>query len=398
MMWSAPAALQMTFLNQLRALPRPTWIIFGGVFVNRFGSFVVPMLTLYLTKAGFSPFQAGLAVGAYGGGHLVASLLGGHFADRIGRRNTIAISMFSSAISMLVLSQMRAYAPIVVVTFLAGCAAEMYRPASVALLTDLVPAENRVAAFGVYRFAVNLGFAAGPATAGFLADRSFLLAFLGDAVTSVAYGVIALALLPHGVRIAAKDDSAGGALPVIARDRPFLLFLFATVCLTLIEFQFISSLALHVTGLGFSAATYGALVSVNGVLIILFELAITAFVQRFALLPVVATGYLFVGIGFALTGLAHTIPALAGTVVVWTLGEMINAPAASAWVAKIAPERFRGRYLGMLSVAWSIGLLAGPPIGTLVFERNPAALWTACLLLGVISSTTLFLQSRRIAT
>ncbi len=387
----------MTFLQQLRSLPRPVWIVFGGVFVNRFGSFVLPMLTLYLTKAGFSPFQAGLAVGAYGGGHLVASMLGGHLADRLGRRNIIAVSMFGSAVAMLALSQARAYAPIVIITFLAGCVAEMYRPASVALVTDLVPAENRVVAFGVYRFAVNLGFAAGPATAGFLADRSFFLAFLGDAVTSVAYGLIALSLLPHGVRSEAKDEGAGAAR-VIARDRPFLVFLFATVCITLVEFQFISSMALHVTGLGHSAATYGVLISLNGALIVFFELAITNYAQRFRFLHAVAAGYLLIGIGFALTGVAHSVPALAGTVLIWTLGEMINAPSASAWVSKIAPERFRGRYMGMLSVAWSIGMLAGPPLGTLLFERNAAALWSACLLLGVISSTILFLQSRRIAS
>jgi len=387
----------VTFFEQLRSLPRPAWIVFGGVFINRFGSFVLPMLTLYLTRAGFSPFRAGLAVGAYGGGHLVASMLGGHFADRIGRRNTIAVSMFSSAAAMVALSQMHAYAPIVIVTFLAGCAAEMYRPASVALVTDLVPAENRVVAFGVYRFAVNLGFAAGPALAGFLAGRSFLLVFLGDAITSAAYGLIALALLPHGVRSAAKDENAGGALRIIAGDRPFLLFLFATVCITLVEFQFIASLALHVTGHGYSAAVYGALISMNGVLIVFFELWITSFVQRFHLLRAIATGYLLAGIGFALTGLAHTIPMLAVTVVIWTCGEMIGMPPASAFVARIAPERFRGRYMGMLSVAWALGLLAGPPLGTLLFERNPAALWSACLLLGVISSTTLFLQSRRIA-
>ena len=387
----------MTFLRQIRSLPRPAWIVFGGVFVNRFGSFVLPMLTLYLTKAGFTPFQAGLAVGAYGGGHLVASFLGGHMADRIGRRNTIVVSMFGSAAAMLALSQARTYAPIVIITFLAGCAAEMYRPASLALLADFVPEENRTVAIGVYRFAVNLGFAAGPATAGFLADRSFLLAFLGDAVTSVAYGLIALALLPHGLRSEARDEDAG-AVRIVARDTPFLVFLFATVCITLVEFQFISALALHVTQHGYSAATYGALISMNGVLIVLFELAITNYVQRFTLLRVVATGYLLIGIGFALTGLAHTIPALAATVVVWTLGEMINAPPTSAWVAKIAPERFRGRYMGMHSVAWSIGMLAGPPLGTLAFERNPAALWTACLLLGVISSTTLFALSRRIAS
>jgi MFS family permease len=385
------------FFEQLRSLPRPAWIVFGGVFINRFGSFVLPMLTLYLTRAGFTPFKAGLAVGAYGGGHLVASRIGGHMEDRIGRRNTIALSMFGSAIAMLALSQARAYAPIVVITFLAGCAAEMYRPASLALLSDFVPAENRVVAVGVYRFAVNLGFAAGPATAGFLADRSFLLAFLGDAVTSVAYGLIALALLPHGIRSAAKDESTG-ALRIVARDKPFLLFLFATVCITLVEFQFISSLALHVTGHGYSAAVYGALISFNGVLIVFFELAITNFVQRFQLLRAVAAGYLLAGIGFALTSVAHTIPALAGTVVIWTLGEMVGMPPASAWVAKISPERYRGRYMGMLSVAWALGMLIGPALGTFVFERNPAALWSGCLLLGVISSTTLFLQSRRIAS
>ena len=387
----------MTFLEQIRSLPRTAWIVFGGVFINRFGSFVVPMLTLYLTHAGFSPFKAGLAVGTYGGGHLVASMLGGHFADRLGRRNTIALSMFGSAMAMLALSQARTYAPIVIITFLAGCAAEMYRPASLALLTDFVPEENRVVAVGVYRFAVNLGFAAGPATAGFLADRSFLLAFLGDAVTSVAYGLIALALLPHGVRSMAKDESTG-ALRIVARDKPFVLFLFATVCMALVEFQFISSLALHVTGHGYSAAVYGALISFNGVLIVLFELLITNFVQRFQLLRAIATGYLLAGIGFALTGVAHTIPLLAGTVVIWTLGEMVGMPAASAWVSQISPERYRGRYMGMLSVSWAIGMLLGPALGTLVFERNPAALWTGCLLLGVISSSLLFLQSRRIAS
>jgi MFS family permease len=392
-----PQALSPSFFAQIRSLPAPAWIVFGGVFINRFGSFVLPMLTLYLTHGGFSPFRAGVAVGAYGGGHLVASMLGGHLADRIGRRNTIAVSMFSSAIAMLALSQARAYLPILVFTFLAGCAAEMYRPASVALVTDVVPAEHRVVAFGMYRFAVNLGFAAGPATAGFLAGRSYLFVFLGDATTSIAYGIIALALLPHGLRSQATEERSGDAMRVMARDKAFLVFLLATVCITLVEFQFVSSLALHITSLGYSAAVYGALISMNGVLIVFFELSITNFVQRFHLLRAVAVGYLLAGIGFALTGLAHAIPALAGTVVIWTLGEMIGMPPASAWVAQIAPERFRGRYMGMYSVAWSLGMLGGPPLGTLIFERNPAALWSACLLLGVISAALLVAQSRRIA-
>jgi len=69
-----------------RALPRPAWILFFGTFLNKFGAFVVPFLTLYLTGRGYTVGQVGLVVGAYGVGNLLASLLGGHLADRLGRR------------------------------------------------------------------------------------------------------------------------------------------------------------------------------------------------------------------------------------------------------------------------------------------------------------------------
>src|SRR5207244_12993174 len=96
-----------TLLASLRALPRPAWILFLGVFLNKFGSFVVPFLTLYLKRQGYSITDAGLAIGAYGAGHFLASGLGGHLADTLGRRKTIVLSMFSAAVSMMLLSQAR---------------------------------------------------------------------------------------------------------------------------------------------------------------------------------------------------------------------------------------------------------------------------------------------------
>src|ERR1700682_5711619 len=99
--------------TQIRSMPRTAWVLFGGTFINRFGTFVLPFLALYLTRQGFSIARAGLAIGAYGAGVFCSSLLGGHLADRIGRRNTIALSMFASAAAMLSLSQARAYSSIV---------------------------------------------------------------------------------------------------------------------------------------------------------------------------------------------------------------------------------------------------------------------------------------------
>src|SRR5262249_61071415 len=102
-----------------------------------------------------------------------ASALGGHLADRIGRRHTIVLSMFASAAAMVALSQARTYMSILTLTCLAGTAAELYRPASHALLVDLVGPDQSVFAFGMYRFAVNLALAAGPPTAAFLPHPSF---------------------------------------------------------------------------------------------------------------------------------------------------------------------------------------------------------------------------------
>jgi MFS family permease len=384
----------LTFRDNVKALPSAAWILFGGTFINRFGTFVIPFLILYLTRIGFTSAQAGLAVGAYGLGHLVASSAGGHLADRIGRRNTIVLSMFGSAAAMLALSQARGYAAIVVLTCITGSLSELYRPASYALVGDLVGDEHRVTAFGIYRLAVNLGFAAGPATAGFLADHSFALLFIGDAATSIVYGLIALFALPHGLRTYVKSERTGEALRVAIRDRPFVIFLLATLCITTVDFQMGSTFALHVKAIGFPSRVYGLLISTNGLLIVIFELFITQWTRRFQPRPMIALGYFLAGAGFALTGFARTIPALAATVVVWTLGEMVSSPVASAYAVQLAPEQYRGRYLGLVMMMWSLGMVIGPPGGTLLFEHNPAFVWTACGALGIISAI-LMLQRRQ---
>ena len=60
-----------------------------------------------------------------------------------------------------------------------------------------------------------------------------------------------------------------------------------------------------------------------------------------------------VGAGlFSLTGIARTVPLLAATVVIWTMGEIVSSPVVVAYVAQLAPERYRGRYMGLLTVTW----------------------------------------------
>src|SRR2546423_5818070 len=236
----------MRLRDQLRQLPAPAWTLFAGTFINRFGGFVVPMLAIYLTRNGYSVAQAGVAMGMYGVGHLIASSAGGHLADRIGRRNTIVLSMFSSAAAMLALSQARSYGAVVILAAAAGATSEMYRPASHALIGDMLSPGDRVIGFALYRFAVNLGFAAGPATAGFLANRSFFILFAADAATSIVYGIIAIFALPQGLRTYSKEERAGEAVRTAMRDSRVVVFLAAAMLAAAVDFQMGSTFALHV--------------------------------------------------------------------------------------------------------------------------------------------------------
>ena len=346
----------------------------------------MPFLAIYMTREGFSPLQAGFAVSAYGAGHTIAAMIGGHLADRIGRRYTIALSMFLSAISMVALSQVHTLPLLLALSFIVGGVGEMYRPAASALIGDLVLPHQRVAAFGMYRFAINLGFACGPAVAGFLADRSFTYIFLGDGATSLIYGIVALVALPHGLRSSGKDEKPAEGLRVALSDQMFVLFLLSTLFLVCVEFQTLSTFPVHVTKLGYSPAVYGGLLAINGVMIVTLELLLTAWAQRFPPQPLIALGYGLTGIGFGLTGLAAGIPMLAVTVVIWTIGEMVYAPVTTTYVTALAPERYRGRYMGLWHSTWSAGMLLGPALGTMLYERSPALLWVACLALGLAAA------------
>jgi MFS family permease len=265
----------------------------------------------------------------------------------------------------------------------------MYRPAAAALLTDLTPAGERIPAFALNRLAINLGFAAGPAVAGLLAERSFFLLFLGDALTSAAFGVIALTTLPEGVRVRRGEERRGEAVRTMLRDRAFVFFLVSSVLGAFVYFQSQTTFPLHVRASGLSDSDYGLLISLNGLAIVLFELPLVAITQRFPYRPVLTVGSLLVGLGFALNAVANDLPELALTVLIWTLGEIIYAPVASAYVADIAPEHLRGRYQGAWGLTWGLAYVFAPAVGAAIFAWSADGLWLICGLLGLAAALLL---------
>ncbi len=384
----------LSMRSEIRALPRGAWILYAETLVNRLGTFVLVFLVLWLTRIGWSAGMAGLAVSVYGLGGLAASLAGGWLADRFGRRRTIALSMFSSAAVVFSLPHARGFAAILALAGLAGFTSDLYRPAASGLLSDLIPAGRRVPGFAIYRLAINLGHAVGPAIGGFVAERSFVWVFTADAVTSVAAGIVALVFLPEGRRSRREEDPSGGFRGAILSDRSFLLFLVATTLVTLIAFQSTASFPLQMRASGLTSAHYGLMMSLNGLLVVLFELPLVGITRRLRPRRVMAVGIALTGLGFGLVAWAGSFAFFALTVVVWTAGEIIFTPVASAYVGDVAPESLRGRYYGALMLTHSLGITLGPGLGTAIYALSPEGLWAGCAALGLVGALLVLASPR----
>lgn len=378
--------------QNLKALPSGAWVLFLGSFLNKFGSFVLPFLAIYMTRIGFTSGQAGFAIGAYGVGTLAACLVGGWLADNFGRRRTIMLSMFSVAVVMVCLAHVTSFEGIVLFSCLAGLTGELYRPASSALLADLVPSGLRVTAYAGYRMALNAGFAFGPATAGFLAARDFHWLFYGDALTSVLFGIVAIFALPADGARRAVPKNAPGTWEVVVSDRALRQVLVSSLLVGLVFVQVFSSMSLEITKAGFAASTYGLIISLNGALVVLFELPLTTITKHWVARRAMAIGYVLIGLGFASNAFARTIPLLVLTTVLFTLGEIIAMPVSTAYVSNLAPEDKRGLYMGVYGLTWSLAFVAGPTAGLWLFSTSSLLLWSLCGVFG-IAAAVLILRS-----
>ncbi|MFH9658858.1 MFS transporter [Streptomyces sp. NPDC017248] len=381
------------FRDALRGLPGRVWIISLGILVNQVGNFLPVFIVLYLTERGYSAGAAGLVLGASGVGKVLGNAVGGSLADRIGRRWTIVLSAVTTTALTAVVPSLGPLPLIVVVVGLIGVTSQIYRPAASAVLVDSVSTnQQRLAAFGVFRFAMNLGSALGGVIGGVLASTSYTELFLGNAAACLLFGVVVGLLLRDapGPRAGQDDadaraDKAVGYRRALA-DRALVRFLLMTVFAEFVYVQSTVALPLHVDAVGLGERDFGLLIGLNGLLVLILELPLTGLVARFRPEYVLAVGNLLIGAGLALTGLMTTMGLLAATVLLWTFGEMISTSVAQAYLGSLAPPRLVGRYQGLYGVAYTTGTGAGPLVGGAVYAIGPWALWTLVGAAGLVAA------------
>jgi MFS family permease len=358
-----------------KTLPGPFWALWSGTLVNRLGTMVMPFTGVYLTQArGFSVAVAGLAMTLFGVGSLLSQLVAGLLTDRIGRRATLCGSMLGTAVVMLALGYSTGLGAILGGMFVLGLLIDAYRPASSALVADLVPAALRAKAFGLIFWAVNLGYAVAMVAGGWLARLGFSWLFWADALTCTIFALLVWRAVPE--TRPSHDATAPGGFLVVLRDRAMLAFTVITFGQALVYLQTVTMLPVAMTDVvGLDPSRFGMAMALNGVLIVVLQPFVSARLDRFDPPRVMALGLAVMALGFAATAYATTTAGLGVTVVVWTAGEIITAGIGGTIVAALAPAHLRGRYNGVYGFAWALASVVAPLAGSRLLGIGVEALW-----------------------
>ncbi|MFC3573187.1 MDR family MFS transporter [Streptomyces yaanensis] len=379
------ATLRRAARDTVSGLPREFWWLWTSTLVNRLGAFVATFMALYLTlDRGYSASYAGLVASLHGLGGVISSLGAGVMTDRLGRRPTLLVAQSSTAVSVALLGFMRDPVAIAAVAFLVGMASNASRPAVQAMMADIVRPEDRLRAFSLNYWAINLGFAVSSMAAGFIAEYSYLAGFLIEAGMTMVCAVVVFAKLPESRPVeVGKEAAEDVGLGTVLRDGRFMSVVGLSFLVALVFQQGSVGLPVAMGDAGFTPADYGMAIAVNGVLIVVLQIPVTRFIEHRDPRRLLVVSSLLAGYGFGLTAFAGSVGVFALTVCVWTLAEIVNAPTQTGLVVRLSPAHGRGRYQGMYTMSWSVAALVAPLMSGFVIDRLGAEwLWGLCAVVG----------------
>ncbi len=384
------------YRESFSGLPRDAWWLALVEFANQSGTMVIFFLSLYLTqKLGFAVSQAGLTMGCFGCGGLAGSYLGGRLSDQMGFRRVQQIGLIAT--TLLLWSASLAVQPALVMSlvFLLGVSNQMQPPANMTAVAELCPAENRVKGYSLLRMAANAGISIGPALGGCLALINYHLLFWVDGGTCLVAAVIQFMTLGRkGIHRVSDRETDKAEAASIWPGRIFLYLLFLVFLVGVVFSQILTTFPLYLKRVyGLRENLIGPLIMINTLLILLIEMPLIHRLSSCSPARVIRIGTLFLCAGFALMPFGRGFFYAGLTVMVWTLGEILSIPMMSALVASMAPEGRQGRYQGMFSLAFSCSLIAGPVLGSRIYQAwGSDWLWYSVGLMGIVlfSGFTLF--------
>ena len=358
------------YINNFKGFRREVWILAIITFINRAGTMVLPFLSKYLKEnLHFTYGEVGWIMVSFGVGSMLGSWLGGKLTDKVGFYKVMVFSLFTSGILFFVLQYITSFWGLCLGMFIIMTIADMFRPAMFVSLSVYAKPENRVRALSLVRLSVNLGFATGPVLGGLIIlGMGYQGLFWIDGSTCILAILIFAYFVKEKKKIMEHDDESTALLvpKSVFRDKPFWVFLFISFTTAMLFFQIFTTLPLfHHEKFGLSEFETGLLLSLNGILIFMFEMPIVSIMERKQVnrMKIIFWGAFLISLSFYVLLMDAWVGILGISIIIVTFGEILSFPFSNAFAMGRAPRGQEGRYMALYTMSFSLAHIVSSKVG-----------------------------------
>lgn len=355
--------------------PIVNMLLIGTVFARTASSMSLPFLAIYLlATTEMSPVTIGAIVGVGALAGMLGGFVGGYLSDRFGRRVVMLSSLYVWGIVFFGFALTKNPLIFALLNATNGLCRSFFEPVSQALMADLTAREKRLQIFSLRYLAINVGVAVGPLLGTLFATINGSLPWMITGIFYVAYAsTLHVLLIKFGIRSIEGEKKERVTFiqswHVITRDRAFRFFIIGAIVSGIGYAQMTSTLSQYVEGQFNTGVTLFAwLMTVNAIVVVAFQMPLSKWAGKHSPLTAIVVGSVCYAIGHIGFAFSQSWALFIGSMVMFTLGEVLTFPAGAIMVDKLAPDHMRGTYFGAQSFA-NLGYFLGPWLGGFMLQE-----------------------------
>ncbi len=397
----------LPFVLAIASFRRAFWVSIAMETIERLAYFgvrvVVPIYIASSEDPGglhFKNEQKGTILALWALVQTLVPMFSGGYADRYGRKRTIAVSILIKVSGYLLMATQRSFGG-----FLFGCltlaaGTALFKPGLWGTVAAGIHPKNSSVGWGIFYWVINVGGFLGPPLAGFLHAFSWKWVFVSCAV--IVSLNLPLLLTYEDAPGSGTDSPAKVFVQSISklfkRPRALVFILVASLyyCMFMQLFDALPNfieewtessdivLALGLEEGHLARATPRGLqvpqewmINLDSGAILLFMIPVSALVARAKLLRVMLLGILLSCAGLLLAGGSMRGFLCIAGIALFAVGEMLASPKVNEYLALIAPKGEEALYMGYANIPFAIGwttgaYVAGHVYGALADKANLA--------------------------
>lgn len=347
----------------------------GLGFIGFSTSFTYLPLYLYQER-GIPMTLVGLLLLTSGVLSAITQVVGGMTADRFGYRRMVILyksaGLIASAGLAVLIGIEAALWSIIVMAILVPTLDSMAGPSILAIIADVSPKNRMTESYGLLAIAGNIDWAIGPLLGGYLLSFTSYAWLFGIGTLLSALALIGFPFLPSTQGKIDSERLSIKSLKSLVSNKTLIIFSLLSLPFFLTMAQWGSTLSVFtVERIGLSPEQYGLLMSISGILIVIFQYPISRRIDWLGTRTALILGSILYAVGFLSLSWVKAFNPAIGPIVIMVAGEMLFVPPAFALIGQISKPEDRGKNMGLYQLFNTLGLSLGPLLGGFLLDKYP---------------------------